>query len=88
MAAFNQLKTSLANQLSLYTYTSKTRGCQYLLHTNSCKSLNVTDRKINSPKHQHLFLKILPYLPDTLKSYRYQLEIICIEDVQIFIKIS
>lgn len=70
MAAFNQLKTSLANELSLYTYTSKTRGCQYYLHTNSCKSLNVADRKSNPAKYQHLFLKLIPYLSDTLKSYR------------------
>lgn len=53
MTAFNQLKTALANQLSIYTRTSENKGCQYYFCTNLCKPLNVADRKSNLAKYQH-----------------------------------
>lgn len=46
MAAFNQLKTTVEDQLRSYTYVSKNRGCQYYFHINLCKPLNVADRKV------------------------------------------
>lgn len=66
MASFNHLKTTDKSTEDLWLHKQK----HPYFHTILCKPLNVADRKSNLAKYQHKFLKLIPYLSDTQKSYR------------------